>query len=80
MAILDGQFAGEMRRVLRPTTVAFELGLLRDVDQEECDALWKAAQRYGSYLALEPSLSFGPSQRSATLRGRDDGLGTSAFC
>lgn len=61
MAILDGQIVGDMRRTLRPPTVAFELGLLRDLDQEERDALWDAAHRYGRYLGLQPWLSFEPS-------------------
>jgi hypothetical protein len=52
MALVDGQMVGDMRRSIRPDAVVFEVGLYRDLDDDELAALREAADRYGSFLGL----------------------------
>jgi Winged helix DNA-binding domain len=56
MTLVDTQMVGDMRRTIRPNEVLFEIGLFRDLDDGELDALHDAAGRYGAFLGLEPRL------------------------
>lgn len=57
MALVDGQIVGDMRRTLRSGSVVFDVGLYRDLQSDERTALDEAAERYGSFLGLEPELA-----------------------
>jgi hypothetical protein len=56
MALVDGQMVGDMRRDIRADRVIFEVGLFRDVDEDELGALREAADRCGSFLGLEAEM------------------------
>jgi hypothetical protein len=56
MALVDGQRVGDMRRTLRPGRVRFEVGLFRDLADDELAALHAAADRYGAFLDREPTV------------------------
>ena len=56
MALVDGQMVGDMRRTVRPGGVRFEVGLFRPLADDEAAALQAAADRYGTFLGLEPTL------------------------
>lgn len=61
MALVDGQMVGTMKRTLRSASVRFEVGLYRELDGEEQEALEQAAMRYGAFLRLDPQVVFGPA-------------------
>jgi len=56
MALVDGQMVGGMRRTVRPGGVSFDVGLFRDLAADEHAALSAAAERYGAFLGLDPSV------------------------
>jgi hypothetical protein len=56
MVLVDGQMVGDMRRTLRAGRVQFDVGLFRDLADEEAAALEAAADRYGTFLNREASL------------------------
>lgn len=60
MALVDGQIVGSMRRNLRSSSVQFDIGLYRDLEDDERQALAEAARRYGAFLDLEPELVLRP--------------------
>jgi len=57
MALVDGQMVGDMRRTIRTGGVGFELGLFRELDAGELDALAAAADRYGRFLGLGATIT-----------------------
>ncbi|MGI8939727.1 MAG: winged helix DNA-binding domain-containing protein [Iamia sp.] len=60
--LIDGQYAGTMRRTLGASTVTFEVSPCRDLDRSELSALQDAAARYGRFLGLAPEVSLeGPA-------------------
>jgi hypothetical protein len=61
MALVDGQVVGNMKRILRTSSVRFEVGLYRELAGDEREALEEAAVRYGAFLGLEPEVVFGPA-------------------
>lgn len=50
MLILDSQIAGDMKRTIESDKVTFELRLLRNLTDDETDAVDAAALRHGQYL------------------------------
>lgn len=56
MVLVDGQMVGDMRRTVHAGEVLFEIGLFRDLDDDELDALHAAADRYGEFLHLDPKI------------------------
>jgi hypothetical protein len=54
---VDGQVVGGWRRVSRGSGVAIETKLLRSLNRNETDALEKAVERYGDFLALPVALA-----------------------
>lgn len=61
MALVDGQIVGSMKRTLRSSSVQFDLGLYRELEGDEEQALAEAARRYGAFLDLEPELVLRPA-------------------
>lgn len=59
MVLIDGQYAGTLRRALGATTVTFEVSPCRDLDRSELAAVDDAAARYGRFLGLAPEVSLG---------------------
>lgn len=56
MVLVDGQMVGGMRRTLGGKDVTFELGLFRDLADDELDAVHAAADRYGRFLGLDATV------------------------
>jgi Winged helix DNA-binding domain len=56
MALVDGQMVAWMKRTLAKDRVDFGLTPLRDLAEDEIEALQQAADRYGEFLSLEPRL------------------------
>jgi hypothetical protein len=50
MALVDGQMVGDLRRTIGPHEVRFEVGLFRDLDPSERDALEEAGARCARFL------------------------------
>jgi hypothetical protein len=65
MALVDGQMVGDMRRTIRPGEATFEIGLFRNLDDDEVDALHAAADRYGKFLDLDATLVTVPNAQLA---------------
>ncbi len=61
MVLVDGQMVGGMTRELIGDRVRFTLGLYRDLDAAEQQAVVDAADRYGTFLARPASVRFGPA-------------------
>lgn len=61
MALVDGQIVGSMKRTLRTSSVMFDVGLYRELGDDEREALEEAARRYGAFLDLEPELALRPT-------------------
>ncbi|MDQ3972776.1 MAG: winged helix DNA-binding domain-containing protein [Actinomycetota bacterium] len=61
MVLVDGQMVGDMRRTIRASQVTFEVGLFRDLDSHELDALHAAADRYGWFLGLDAAVQTAPA-------------------
>ncbi|MGH9154928.1 MAG: winged helix DNA-binding domain-containing protein [Acidimicrobiales bacterium] len=53
MVLIDGQFAGDMRRTIAGDRVRFEIGLRRSLGDDERVALDDAARRYATFLGRE---------------------------
>ncbi len=53
MVLLDGQYAGKLRRTVNRSTVAFDLDLGRPITDDERTDLDTEAARYGRFLGLE---------------------------
>lgn len=60
MVLVDGQMVGDMRRTVRAGEVLFEIGLFCDLDDDELDALYAAADCYGEFLGLDPRIVTSP--------------------
>ena len=56
MALVDAQLLAAMRRTVTPDRVVFELDPYRDLRPTEVAALSRAAERYGGYLDLAPTV------------------------
>ncbi|HZN42423.1 MAG TPA: winged helix DNA-binding domain-containing protein [Actinomycetota bacterium] len=56
MALVDAQLLAAMRRTVTVDRVVFELTPYRDLRATEVTALRRAAERYGDYLGLTPTL------------------------
>lgn len=65
MALVDGQMVGELRRTIRPSEATFEIGLCRNLDDDELDALHAAAGRYGRFLGLDTRVLAQPARHLA---------------
>ena len=61
MAVVDAQIVASMRRTIRTSTVEFELDPYRQPAPSELESVERAAHRYGTYLGLEPVLSWNAS-------------------
>lgn len=61
MVLVDGQMVGNMRRTVRADEVLFDVGLFRDLDDDELDALHAAATRYGLFLGLPATVLTAPA-------------------
>ena len=62
MTLVDSQMVGDMRRTLRGDHVRFDVGLFRPLNDDELDAITAAAQRYGTFLGLDATLTTAPPQ------------------
>jgi hypothetical protein len=58
MTLVDGQMVGDMRRTVRPDHVDFEIGLFRDLSDDEVDEVDAAADRYGRFLGLDATVTW----------------------
>ena len=56
MTLVDGQMVGDMRRTVRSGAVTYDVSLSRRLADDEEAAVRQAADRYGRFLGLEPSL------------------------
>ncbi len=56
MVLIDSQMVGDMRRTVRSGAVTFEVGLFRDLTDDELDALHAAGSRYGEFLGLDATV------------------------
>lgn len=56
MVLVDGQMVGNMRRTIKRSAVTFDVGLFRDLDGGELEALDAAAERCGRFLGLEATV------------------------
>jgi len=56
MTVVDGQMVGDLRRTIRDDRATFDVGLFRDLDDDELDAIYAAAERYGAFLGLEATV------------------------
>ncbi|MDQ3610488.1 MAG: winged helix DNA-binding domain-containing protein [Actinomycetota bacterium] len=61
MVLVDGQMVGDMRRRIRGDKATFEIGLFRDLDDDELGAVRVAAHRYGRFLGLDPIVVTAPA-------------------
>jgi Winged helix DNA-binding domain len=64
MALVDAQLLAAMRRRVTTDRVLFELAPYRSLRPKEIDALHGAAERYGDYLGLVPTLELPERSRS----------------
>ena len=58
MALADAQIVASMRRTISRDHVRFDLRSYRPLTPAQTEALDQAARRYGTYLRLEPRLSW----------------------
>jgi hypothetical protein len=65
MTLVDTQMVGDMRRTVRSNEVVFDIGIFRDLGDDELDALHEAAGRYGTFLGLDPRVVTARSDRRA---------------
>ncbi len=57
MTLVDSQMVGDMRRTIRANHVDFEIGLFRELSNDELAEVEAAADRYGRFLGLDATVA-----------------------